>query len=356
MLSTALTELGFTSCKCEQTLFRRGSDEIITVHVDDLLLTYTNDLGYELMQFFEKRNIPLKLNHLTETEPLEHLGMLIELMPDQTLTLSQQHYIKTYILDEYKPQREFVTPAVNVEHNEEQLQAPPCDKSQYLKKLMRIYYVAAKTRPDLLTAVSYASTVAHPTENDDKKLDRIIGYLKGTADLKMHITKTDLDLFAYFDASFAIHPDYKSHSGKLIYLGDIPIWFKSTKQKANTKSSAHAELNTLYEGLDVLLWCRAILNFMLPDFNILQPTIVYQDNLSTMRIAEMGRAATKSNSRYINCRTYWIKDLIETNIVDVRYKQSDDMIADALASIRCGSDFTNFRQKLQVYRLEQFYQ
>ncbi len=70
----------------------------------------------------------------------------------------------------------------------------------------------------------------------------------------------------------------------------------------------------------------------------------------------MGRAATKSNSRYINCRTYWIKDLIETNIVDVRYKQSDDMIADALASIRCGSDFTNFRQKLQVYRLEQFCQ
>jgi hypothetical protein len=308
------------------------------------------------MRFFEKRKIPLKLNHLTETEPLEHLGMVIELMPDKTLTLSQHHYIKTYILDEYKPQKEFVTPAVNVEYNEDQLQSPPCDKSQYLQKLMRIYYVAAKTRPDLLTAVSYASTVSQPTKYDDNRLDRIIGYLKGTADLKMHINKTDLDLFAYFDASFAIHPDYKSHSGKIIYLGDIPIWYKSTKQKANTKSSAHAELNTLYEGLDILLWCRAILNFLLPEFNILKPTVVYQDNLSTMRIAEMGRAAPKSNSRYINCRTYWIKDLIETNIVDVRYKQSDDMIADALASIRCGSDFTNFRQKLQVYRLEQFCQ
>ena len=101
------------------------------------------------------------------------------------------------------------------------------------------------------------------------RLNRIIGYLLGTSDLKMHITKTELILFGSFDASFAIHRDYKSHSGKIIYLGHIPIWCKSTKQKANTKASAHAELNTLYEGLDIILWCRAILNFMLPEFPIL---------------------------------------------------------------------------------------
>lgn len=356
MLSSALYELGFTSCVYEQTLFRRGDNEIITVHVDDLLLTYTDDLGHELMQYFESRKIPLKLNHLTETEPLEHLGVVIELMPDKTLTLSQHHYIKSYILDEYKPEKEYITPAIHTEHNDDQIQSLPVDKSKYLQKLMRIYYVAARTRPDLLAAISYASTVAQPTEYDNHKLDRIIGYLKGTANLKMHITKTDLDLFGYFDASFAIHPDMKSHSGKVIYLGEIPIWYKSTKQKSNTKSSAHAELNTLYEGLDILLWCRAILNFLLPEFDNQKPTTVYQDNISTIRIAEMGRAATKSNSRYINCRTYWIKDLIETHMIDVRYKQSDQMIADALASIRCGSDFTNFRHKMQIYRLEQFYQ
>ena len=31
----------------------------------------------------------------------------------------------------------------------------PIDKALYLKKLMRLYYVAARTRPDILAAVSY---------------------------------------------------------------------------------------------------------------------------------------------------------------------------------------------------------
>ena len=49
--------------------------------------------------------------------------------------------------------------------------------------------------------------------------------------MKLHITKTDLELFAEFDAAFATHDDFKSHSGKIIFLGHIPICFKSNKQK-----------------------------------------------------------------------------------------------------------------------------
>ena len=72
LLTNALKELGFTSCTYEQPLFKRGDDEVITVHVDDLLLTYTGDLGNELLNLFKTRDIPLKINHRTEAEPLEH--------------------------------------------------------------------------------------------------------------------------------------------------------------------------------------------------------------------------------------------------------------------------------------------
>ena len=356
LLTNALKEIGFISCTYEQPLFKRGDNEFITVHVDDLLLTYTGELGEELMNFFKTRDIPLKINHLSEAEPLEHLGVIITMLPDKSLTLSQQHYIKTYIIDEYNPKKVYITPAINADQNLPD-DSPLVDKSKYLQKLMRLYYVAARTRPDILTACSYAAVVTEPTESDDMRLNRIIGYLLGTSDLKMHITKTELILFGSFDASFAIHRDYKSHSGKIIYLGHIPIWCKSTKQKANTKASAHAELNTLYEGLDIILWCRAILNFMLPEFPILKPTVVYQDNLSTIKIANMGHSAAKSNSRYINCRTFWVKDLIDTNQIDVQFLPSDQMISDALASIRTGSDFTTFRTKMQIYFMErQVYQ
>ena len=145
LLSNALKELGFTSCTYEQPLFKRGDDEIITVHVDDLLLTYTGDLVNELLDFFKTRDIPLKLNHLTEAEPLEHLGVIITMLPDKTLTLSQQHYIKTYILDECQPTKVYPTPAINADQNHQD-DSPLVDKSKYLQKLMRLYYIAARTR------------------------------------------------------------------------------------------------------------------------------------------------------------------------------------------------------------------
>ncbi len=356
LLSKALINIGFQQCMHELPLFKRQAHEIISVHVDDLLITYSGNLDQELMNYFLQQHIPLKINHLTKESPLEHLGIVIELQNDGSLHLSQQHYIQTYILNEYASTQIYKTPAIidkmetdNIHDNK------LVDKTLYLKKLMRLYYVAARTRPDILTAVSYASTVINPTRQDDNKLDRIIGYLRGTINMKMHIVPTDLQLFGYFDASFANHTDFKSHSGKIIYLGDVPIWYKSTKQKMNTRASAHAELNTLYEGLDILLWARAILHFMAPDFNISHPTTVYQDNLSTMRIAQIGRASTKTNSRYINCRTYWIKDLLDSHIINIEHLQSENMIADALASIRGGSQFEDFRLHMQIYRIEKYF-
>ena len=134
------------------------------------------------MNFFKTRDIPLKINHLSEAEPLEHLGVIITMLPDKSLTLSQQHYIKTYIIDEYNPKKVYITPAINADQNLQD-DSPLVDKSKYLQKLMRLYYVAARTRPDILTACSYAAVVTEPTESDDMRLNRIIGYLLGTSDL-----------------------------------------------------------------------------------------------------------------------------------------------------------------------------
>ncbi len=168
----------------------------------------------------------------------------------------------------------------------------------------------------------------------------------------MHIAETDLNLFAQFDASFATHEDMKSHSGKLIYIGNIPIFYKSTKQQHNARASAHSELHSLYDGLDTVLWCRAVLAFMEPKFDSITPTKIYQDNQSTIRITELGKASSKTNSRFINCRVYWIKDLVENSVIDIQYLPSDQMLAGALASIRTGSTFINFREKIQIYGIE----
>lgn len=351
LLTEYFIEIGFIKCQYEPTLMKRN-DDIITIHVDDLLLSYNNVmLMDEITQFFQEKRIPLTIKYLTTETPLEHLGVIITKLTDGTIALSQKHYIEKEILDIYKPMKTYKTPATNMDSDDSN-EYKLMDKNEYLQKLMKLYYIAARTRPDILTAVSYAAATNEPTTLHDNKLNRIIGYLKETQDMQMHITQTDLTLFAQFDASFATHEDMKSHSGKLIYVGNIPIFYKSTKQQHNARASAHSELHALYDGLDTLLWCRAVLAFMEPKFDSISPTKIYQDNKSTIRITELGKASSKTNSRFINCRVYWIKDLVENNVIDIQYLPSDQMVADALASIRTGAAFTTFRDKMQIYGIE----
>ena len=47
---------------------------------------------------------------------------------------------------------------------------------------------------------------------------------------------------AYIDASYAVHDDFKSHSGVIISLGVGSLLETSTKQKLNSKSSTEAEM------------------------------------------------------------------------------------------------------------------
>ena len=348
LLSAKLHQLGFINCTHEPTLYKRY-DDIITIHVDDLLITYKDDkLIAEIMHYFQSQNINLTMKKLQPGKPLEHLGVIIE-RDNGIITMSQSNYIKKEILDKYSTRTtRSSTPAGILSCEQNESDGVPIDKIKYLQKLMKLYYVAAHTRPDILTAVSYASVTNNPTTSDDNKLDRIITYLSNTNHMVLNINPEKLDLFAHFDASFAIHNDMKSHSGKIIFLGKVPIYVKSSKQKSSAKSSTQAELNSLYEGLDSVLWCRAVLDFIDPGIMNNRPTTVYQDNTSSILMSQMGKPATKSNTRFLNIRLYWIKDLIQTNQINVEYMPTDEMIADALASIRQGYSFNEFRQHLNI--------
>ena len=68
-----------------------------------------------------------------------------------------------------------------------------------------------------------------PTQEDYAKLMRVLEYLHGTRDLDKHI-----NISAYIDASYAIHSDFKSHSGIYVSMGRGPIYCNSSKQRINS--------------------------------------------------------------------------------------------------------------------------
>jgi hypothetical protein len=63
----------------------------------------------------------------------------------------------------------------------------------------------------------------------------------------------------WVDASYAVHPDMKSHTGGAFTLGKGVIYGTSTRQKINTKSSTEAELVGVAEVLPQILWTRYFL-------------------------------------------------------------------------------------------------
>ena len=90
-------------------------------------------------------------------------------------------------------------------------------------------------------------------------------YLNGTKELMLRLWADDLRVVKwYVDASFAVHPDYRSHTGAAMTLGEGAVIGLSKKQKLNTRSSTEAELvgaddaATMIYGLDCLWRNRVI--------------------------------------------------------------------------------------------------
>ena len=65
-----------------------------------------------------------------------------------------------------------------------------------------------------------STRVKSPTESDWKKLIKMLEYLKGTSKLCRKLKADNLQVVKwYVDASFAVHPDYRSYTGAVMTLG-----------------------------------------------------------------------------------------------------------------------------------------
>jgi hypothetical protein len=206
-------------------------------------------------------------------------------------------------------------------------------------------YLAKKVRPDILTAVSFLSTrVQRPTTQDNKKLVRVLKYIKGTKNLGIVISPSKkIAVDAYIDASFT---DAKSHSGLYITMGKGPIFYRSAKQKIVTKSSTEAELVALIsDESSHLLWCRYFLQGQ--DYK-LPPSKIFEDNLSTISLLKKDAAASTGASRtkHISVKYFYIRERMQDGDIDMKYLNTHDMIADILTKPLQGEAFRRLRSSL----------
>ena len=73
--------------------------------------------------------------------------------------------------------------------------------------------------------------------------------------------------------------------------------------------------------------------------------LVYQDNMSTIKLIENGKS-TSELTRHISIGYFWAHDLIRRGIITVTHCPTQEMIADLLTKPLQGSIYTHLRQML----------
>ena len=97
-------------------------------------------------------------------------------------------------------------------------------------------------------------------------------------------------LYRFVDASFAVHPDFKSHSGGCLLLSEKggAVVNMPQKQKLNTHSSTEAELVGVDDIIGKLLWVQEFLEEQ--GFGM-GTTTLFQDNRSAILLETKGKGS-----------------------------------------------------------------
>jgi hypothetical protein len=328
-------------------VFTRDFDGVqctICTHVDDLKISCTNgdaveQVLVELQRVYKKLSIHRGLIH-------DYLGMELNYSKPGKVEISMKRSIEETLLEHeeiFGDDKTCSTPASNdlFVIDEKSVQLGKESKERFHSIVAKLLYVAKHGRPDILLAVSFLTTrVLSPTEQDHKKLIRILKYLKGTKELVLTLEADNLHVVnAYIDASFATHSDMKGHTGTYVTMGKGAVFAKACKHKIVCKSSTEAELVGLSDSLTPVIWLR---NFLGALGYTMEASIVHQDNKSTIILSEKGRS-TSQRTRHMNIKYFYVKDRIDTKEIKIVYTATENMIADFFTKPLQGKQFYKFR-------------
>jgi hypothetical protein len=299
---------------------------------------------------------------ITELGDAKHiLGLQIEHV-NNGIYLGQPRYAKSILesMDMLDCTPRTNPMMVGWEHDNDSPLVTPEMNKQYHSVVMKLAYLTHQTRPDLALAVNVLSQYQTDCrEHDWQALIRIIRYLKGTIDLGLFYHKdsnpvstlhTNDDLancewfmpIAYADASHAQDVGRKSRSGHVIMMaGAATNWF-CKKQPVISISSTEAEYYSLSEAIKEVLWVRQVFQEVGVPLN--DPTIVHQDNQSTIAIAL--NPIQHQRVKHMDVRVHFLRDHLEKGDAKLVWCPTDDMVADIFTKALPGPTHVKFTQLL----------
>jgi hypothetical protein len=352
MLSAKLVEMGFEInpydwCVANKTV--NGRQCTVLWHVDDLKISHVDaNVVTEIIKNIDKEfgvEAPITINR---GKVHDYLGMTLDYSEDGKVSVKMLDYVEGMLETATVDMRgEAATPAGEhlfaVNEDAEKLSEEEAQAFHHL--VAKALFLCKRGRPDIQTAVAFLCTrVKEPDVDDNKKLKRMIQYLRATRGLVLTLEANNLQVVKWWvDASFAVHPDMRSHTGGVMSLGKGAVYSASTRQKLNTRSSTEAELVGIDDLMAQVLWTKY---FMEAQGYPINDNVLYQDNQSTMLLAKNGRASSSKRTRHINIRYYFVTDRIRDGELRVEYCPTGDMVADFCTKPLQGTLFRRLRDMI----------
>jgi hypothetical protein len=353
LFSSTLTTMGFKLNPYDQCVANcdiNGKQCTIAWYVDDTKISHedpevVSDIIRQLEAHFGTMSVTRGDQHV-------FLGMSITYnRANRTANISMMEYLKEAIAESgLAITKAYSTPA-NKDLFTISASSPFLHQSEqevFHSVVAKLLYVSIRARMDLLLATSFLATrVSKSTQQDLDKLQRLLEYIFGSLNDTLTLGADSLTQFrTWVDASYAIHPDCRSHTGGAISFGTGTIICKSTKQKLNTKSSTEAETVGTSDYLPNAIWVKM---FMTAQGYHMDTTILEQDNESAIKLTTNGRASAGPKSRHIDIRYFWLKDRIGTGDITIRHCPTHQMLADFLTKPLQGSFFRRFKAVVLGY-------
>lgn len=354
-LTQYLISEGFKRMVTDSCVYRKYDESakkyiFVLVYVDDLLLL-CNDKGTiaRIKQRFSSKF------EMTDLGPAKYvLGINVQRF-SRGLYFGQPNYTRELLEDaEFWEHQSSGMPveskpspmSVGWEHDENATPLTKEEKSNFMSTIMKVAYLAQQSRPDILLAVNRLSQYQNvANKSDQKALERILRYLRGTWDYGLFFKKPKTGILAitndpeffgtipadqqpvgFSDASFAEDKGRKSRSGYVFMIGGAAVSWYCKKQGPVALSSTESEYYALSETVKEGVWMRRMLRELGIDFS--NPTTINEDNQSTIAIAL--NPVHHQRTKHIDVRVHFLREHVKSKDIDIVYCPTEEMIADIL--------------------------
>ena len=329
-LSKFLEEENFKRSTMDYCLFiRKASDGAYTYvlsWVDDIILsTPSARISNEL------RNQFASCYKMDDRGQLSwFLGMRIT-QSQSGISLDQEQYIQTVLerfgMSECKAVH---TPADmnlrdHIESGEE------IDQRKYRGLVGALLHIGKYTRPDILNTVNVLSRYLHkPNESLWVAGKRVLRYLKGTSQLKLHYSKNqDPVLMGWADADWNGDPvDRRSTTGYLFKLDaeSGAISWNVRKQPTVSLSSSEAEYQSMAAAVQEALYLRSLLDEL--GVPTAEPTFIGEENQSCIKMTE--NPVMSRRTKHVDSKFHFVRERVAGGTVKIYYVPTSEMAADLL--------------------------